>query len=85
MIRIFTKALPEQIIVNQLPNTIRDILANLVDGLTHKVDSFITNIASDIQTRIPDMYHSLNEAIFEKRYNVQIRKDRINKIVDALQ
>lgn len=85
MIRIFTKALPEQIIVNQLPNTIRDILASLVDGLNHKIDSFVANTDSEVQSRIPDMYLPIKNAIFEKRYNLQIRKDKINKLADELQ
>lgn len=84
MIRIFTKALPEQIIINQLPNTIRDILANLVDGLIHKIDFFVANIDSEIQSRIPDMYLPIKNVIYEKRYNIQIRKDKINRLADEL-
>lgn len=84
MIRIVTKALPEHIIINQLPNTIREILASLEDGLSQKIDSFVAKTNSEIQSKIPDMYHPIKNVIFEKRYNVQIRTEKINKLVDEL-
>ena len=79
-----TNELPENIIMNQLPRVIYDILASLVTGLTSRVDSFIETTADDVQDGIPQMYYCIKKAVSDERSNVKIRTDKINKIVDDL-
>lgn len=84
IIRNITKAFPEQFIVSQLPKLILDILTGITDELTHRADSFIATTVDDVQDSIPELYYDLKHAVTEKRRNIEIRTDKINKVVDEL-